>query len=200
MSPWQGNRLNSRQSGHQCRFPLCAICRVRLGHATRAAQQVSRSQPVTCRTTEARAGGILEICGHDTNTRTNSKAGMCMHVTCASIASNKPASSCKLCVSKSRDRQCRRPCFIGPAFFYRPRLTSPGYGGFRGPHGRPHASGEHHEHSGRPQPALQHVLPIFEWVAEAGKKGLHHQHQRGSVQGVRGRAPGFYLHTFTCKL
>ena len=121
----------------------------------------------------------------------------CMH------ASNKPASSCKLCVSKSRDRQCRRPCFIGPAFFYRPRLTSPGYGGFRGPHGRPHASGEHHEHSGRPQPALQHVLPILSGLRKPAKRACII-----SISGVRCRGCVAVLqasictryHTFTCKL
>ena len=44
-------------------------------------------------------------------------------------------------------------------------------------------AGEHHEHSGRLQPALARgdVLPIFEWVAPA--KGAHHQHQRGSADG-----------------
>ena len=34
--------------------------------------------------------------------------------------------TCKPCFSERRDRQCRRPCFIGPLFFHRPRGTSPG--------------------------------------------------------------------------
>ena len=79
------------------RVPHSPLRRVRLWHATRAAQQVSRSQPVTCRATEARAAvtcGILaEYAGtmqRHAKTKRINEAYMCTRMICASFASNKP--------------------------------------------------------------------------------------------------------------
>ena len=42
-------------------------------------------------------------------------------------------------------------------------------------------AGEHHEHSGRPQSALQGETMFCEFLSG---KGAHHQHQRGSAEGA----------------
>ena len=70
------------------------------------------------------------------------------------------------------------------------RSHSPRYGGFRAPvedSSRP--AGEHHEHSGRRQPALQPEAMFCDSLNWALKpaQGAHHLHQRGSAD-PKGRA------------
>ena len=57
--------------------------------------------------------------------------------------------------------------------------------------------GEHHEHSGHPQPALQRE---GDTLLEKPGESAHHRYQRGSAEGgLRGRlAPGFYLRILRC--
>ena len=81
--------------------------------------------------------------------------------------------ACKLCVSKKGDRDCRRPCFIGPSFFPPTPVDDTR---------RP--AGEHHEHSGRLQSALRREAMFCQFLSGLRKpQGAHHQHQRGSAEG-----------------
>ena len=74
------------------------------------------------------------------------------------------------------------------------------YGGFRGPVDDPkRPAGEHHERSGRPQPALQREAMFCQFLKRLRKpseaqKGRASSPSAGfGAGGVRGLAPGFYL-------
>ena len=70
-----------------------------------------------------------------------------------------------------------------------PRGTSPGtrtrFARFGAPVDDPRKPAGEHEHSGRPQPALQREAMFSQFLGELRKlaNAAHHQHQRGSAEG-----------------